>query len=118
PDASLRVYVHHLRKVLGSARIGRRAGGYVLRLEPDELDVDQFRALVAEGRAAASADEPARAADLFGEGLSLWRGSALSGLESVSVLAGAVAGLEELRLQTLEQRVDVGLVLGHYEAVV
>src|SRR5262245_633942 len=49
-EANLRVHVHHLRKALGGTRIARRAEGYLMRLEPDELDVDRFRALVAGGR--------------------------------------------------------------------
>src|SRR4051812_48124523 len=60
-DVSLRVYVHHLRKALGSERIGRRPEGYILRLDPDELDADRFAALVEAGRRAAGAGERERA---------------------------------------------------------
>src|SRR6266540_5446022 len=86
-EASLRVYVHHVRRAVGNARIDRRAGGYVLRLAPEEFDIDRFRTLVAEGRRAVSADEPGRASELFHAALDLWRGPALAGLESAAVLA-------------------------------
>src|SRR4051812_29210528 len=62
---SLRVHVHHLRQALGDSRIERRAEGYRLRVEPGELDVDRFRALAAEGRAALAAGQPVPASALF-----------------------------------------------------
>ena len=40
--ASLQVYIHGLRKQLGSDRIETHGGGYRLRLEPDELDLERF----------------------------------------------------------------------------
>jgi DNA-binding SARP family transcriptional activator len=117
-DASLRVHIHHVRRALGSTRIRRHAGGYGLRLEPDELDVEQFRAMVAAGRAAMLADEFARARQLFDAALSLWRGSALAGLESTPLLALDLASLEELRLQALEHRYELELALGQHARVV
>jgi len=59
---ALQVHVHTLRVALGGDRIVTRAPGYVLRVEPGELDADRFRALVDD-------DEPHDA-------LSLWRGPA------------------------------------------
>ncbi|MFG1687836.1 BTAD domain-containing putative transcriptional regulator [Nonomuraea sp. NPDC049269] len=117
-EASLRVYVHHLRRAVGTARIDRRTEGYVLRLAPDEFDVDRFRALVTEGRRAVSAEEPVRAGELFHAALDLWRGPALAGLQSAPVLAADAASMEELRLQTLEQRFEVELALGRHDGIV
>ena len=57
---ALQVHVHTLRVALGGDRIVTRAPGYVLRVEPGELDADRFRELVDD-------DEPHAA-------LSLWRG--------------------------------------------
>src|ERR1700721_2015564 len=39
-------YLYRLRKLLGHDRIVREAGGYVIRLEPGEFDVDEFERLV------------------------------------------------------------------------
>ena len=44
---SLDTYVYRLRRLLGHDRLSRASGGYVLRVEPGELDVDEFEALVA-----------------------------------------------------------------------
>ena len=45
---SVHVYVSRLRKQLGEDRLLTRAPGYVLRVEPAELDADRFERLVAE----------------------------------------------------------------------
>ena len=42
---SLDVYVHRLRKELGHDRLVRRDGGYMLRVEPGELDTDDLQRL-------------------------------------------------------------------------
>ncbi|WP_433616306.1 BTAD domain-containing putative transcriptional regulator [Dactylosporangium sp. CA-139114] len=115
-DANVRVYVHHLRKALGGDRIGRRPEGYVLRLEPDELDAARFRSLLAVARTATA--EPDRARQALEAALALWRGPALTGLESVPALAADAAGLEELRLQALEQRFELELARGRHEDVI
>jgi DNA-binding SARP family transcriptional activator len=45
---SLDTYVYRLRKLLGHDRLAHEAGGYLLRVEPGELDVDEFERLVAD----------------------------------------------------------------------
>jgi DNA-binding SARP family transcriptional activator len=85
-DATLRVYVSQLRKVLeprGSATGGRhflesRAGGYVVRLGADDLDLARFERLFEQGREALAAGDAAAAAATLRDGLAVWRGKALS----------------------------------------
>ncbi|GAA3299113.1 tetratricopeptide repeat protein [Dactylosporangium vinaceum] len=114
-DANVRVYVHHLRKALGGDRIGRRPEGYVLWLEPGELDAARFRSLLATARAEPL---PERALESLEAALALWRGPALAGLESVPALAADATGLEELRLQALEQRFEIELSRGRHEGTI
>ncbi len=94
-DASLRVYVHHLRQALGAARIARSGAGYRIVVHPGELDLDRFRELLAQDRVQLALD--------------LWRGSALAGLTDVPALAAEADALEELRLDALEQRIELDL---------
>src|SRR6188472_576150 len=47
---SLQVYVSRLRKLLPPDTLLTRPPGYLLELEPDELDLRRFEALLAEGR--------------------------------------------------------------------
>src|SRR5207253_2717594 len=72
--ASLQNFVAQLRKALGPDVIETRPPGYVVRLEPEQLDAARMRRLVDEARAS----EPARRAELLDEALGLWRGEPLA----------------------------------------
>src|SRR3989442_12247109 len=53
PDSAanvLQTYVSHLRRLLGRGSIVTRAPGYLIRLDPGQLDRDRFPALVADAR--------------------------------------------------------------------
>jgi hypothetical protein len=63
-------------KRLGDRRIVTRTPGYILRVEPSELDRSRFERLVAEARSV----EPERAPRLLREALALWRGAPLADL--------------------------------------
>ena len=77
---ALQVRVHGLRKSLGSERVLTRGSGYVLRADPDELDLIRFRMLYEEGRDALERGDAVGAAGQLGEALCLWRGEALADL--------------------------------------
>jgi DNA-binding SARP family transcriptional activator/class 3 adenylate cyclase/alpha-beta hydrolase superfamily lysophospholipase len=107
----VQVYVSQLRKALPEPRLHTRGSGYVLEVGRDELDVDRFRRLAAEGGSALSDGDAAGAAELLREALALWRGPALAGL-SEPFAEHEGAHLEELRLVALEQRIAADLGLG------
>jgi DNA-binding SARP family transcriptional activator/ABC-type transport system substrate-binding protein len=109
---SLDTYVSRLRTLLGGDRIERRPPGYRLRLEPGELDLERFEALLEQGRAAAAAGEPSVARDRLREALGLWRGRALADLEPEGSLGVEVKRLEERRLLAVEGQIDAELQLG------
>jgi DNA-binding SARP family transcriptional activator len=111
------IYVSQLRKVLPSGVLHTRAPGYLLDIAPEAIDVLRFDRLRAEGRAAIAEGDPATAAERLRAALSLWRGPALAEFsEPFAAVAGA--HLEELRLATLEERIDADLALGHHRDVV
>ncbi len=112
---TLQTYVSHLRKALGAERLEGRAPGYVLHVQPDELDAARFEALVREARAADG--QPDRVRDLLGEALGLWRGQAFADLDADG-LAGEIARLDELRIQATEERVSADLESGRHVEVV
>src|SRR5262245_27569560 len=70
--------ISSLRKTLGSSAIVTRASGYVIELEPEQLDLHRFEALVASARADGGAGDAGSAADRLREALALWRGPALA----------------------------------------
>jgi DNA-binding SARP family transcriptional activator/Tfp pilus assembly protein PilF len=119
--ASLQNHVMRLRKTLedGSGpRIVTEAGGYLIRVEPDELDVLRFESFLAAGREAAQAGSWAQAAAVLRAGLSLWRGELLSGLSSDKMAAREAPRLAEMRLQGIEARIDADLRLGGHAEVI
>jgi ABC-type transport system substrate-binding protein/DNA-binding SARP family transcriptional activator len=105
-------YLSRLRRVLGADRIERRAPGYLLRVEPDELDLACFERLLVEGRNRLAASEPDAAVKAFDEALALWRGSALADLQDEPFATAAAWRLEERRLLCCEERIDALLARG------
>src|SRR5215218_8257762 len=112
--SALQGYVAQLRRLLPEGRLLTRAGGYVLAVEPGELDADRFESLVAEARTR----EPAEAATTLRAALSLWRGPPLLDVRYETFAQREVLRLEELRLAATEQRIEADLLLGrHHELV-
>ena len=121
PSASrvtIRTYVKRLRRVLdgalgsaGSATsvITTEHGGYQLRRDAAVVDADRFRALTA--RAAAAGDHRTEA-QFLDQALALWRGEALSGVTSESLVTNVAPAMEEERLAALHRRIDLCLEQG------
>jgi DNA-binding SARP family transcriptional activator len=105
---SIQVYVSRLRKALGNERLVTQPPGYVLRVDPSDVDLGRFEQLVSEATRAA----PDSAARKLGKALGLWRGPALADLAYESFAQVEIARLEEMRLAVLEQRIDADLARG------
>jgi predicted ATPase/DNA-binding SARP family transcriptional activator len=100
---SVHVYVSRLRKVLPAGALVTEGAGYALQVAPDAVDLASFERLRAEGR--------------FHEALALWRGPPLA--EFDEDFARVEGGrLEELRLSTLEERLDADLARGRHAELV
>lgn len=114
---ALQAQVSRLRQALrpDDAILVSLPGGYRLDVDVDDVDAHRFERLAAAGRQALDGGDPATAARLLAEGLSLWRGTALSDVEGAAAVA---ARLEELRLAAAEDRFEAELTLGrHADAV-
>jgi DNA-binding SARP family transcriptional activator/tetratricopeptide (TPR) repeat protein len=143
PDARalLRGCVLRLRRALDSAgpptRVQTRPPGYLVEVQPGELDLDRFEELERAARQAMSdgtrrpapdaATRPAPggaarpalelAAARLHEALALWRGPPLDDLPPDTCRADA-ARLAECRLAALSERIDTDLYLGRHERLV
>ncbi|MFL5935313.1 MAG: BTAD domain-containing putative transcriptional regulator [Gaiellaceae bacterium] len=111
---TLQVYVSRLRKVLPPQTLHTRAPGYLLEVEPDDLDLHRFQRLLVEGREACAAGEAERAAQLLHAALALWRGAALAEFAFEPFAQAEIGRLEELRLAAVEERIDADLALGRH----
>ncbi|MGP0037617.1 MAG: ABC transporter substrate-binding protein [Solirubrobacteraceae bacterium] len=110
---SLHSYLYRLRKLLGHDRLAHAAGGYLLHVEPGELDADEFEQLVASAvTTAENGDNDATLGELTAA-LALWRGPAWGDLLDSEALERDALRLEELRLSALESRFEAELALGH-----
>ncbi len=100
---SLQVHVWRLRKALGDEENGgllaTDGGGYVLQLEPGQLDLEVFERLLDEGRTALADGRAEKASAALGEALGLWHEPALGELADEAFARGARARLDELRLE-------------------
>ena len=96
---TLQTVVMRLRQALGEANCVRHEpGGYLAEVEPEQLDLLRFRALVARQE--------------FGSALALWRGPVLGNVASESLQRDEVPSLVEEQLAALEQRLEADLAAG------
>jgi len=116
------IYVHRLRKeVIGDAEgrvLVRQAPGYLLRVTPDDVDIQVFEALVGQGRSELAARRADRAAELLGEALGLWRGPLLADVPASPALVTAAERATELWLDATELRIEADLACGRAAQVV
>ncbi|MGH3079443.1 MAG: BTAD domain-containing putative transcriptional regulator, partial [Gaiellaceae bacterium] len=115
---ALRVNVSRLRKALPPDVLTTRSPGYVVRVEPDTLDLHRFERLVDEGRSLLARGLAADGSERLREALSLWRGPALADFAYESFAQTAIARLEEIRLAAVELQIDADLALGRHDELV
>jgi predicted ATPase/DNA-binding SARP family transcriptional activator len=116
--AALRVNVSRLRKALPQDVLTTRSPGYVLRVEPDALDLHRFERLVGDGRNLLARGLAADASERLRDALSLWRGPALADFAYENFAQTAVARLEEIRVAAVELRIESDLALGRHDELV
>jgi DNA-binding SARP family transcriptional activator len=111
-DVTLRTHVSRLRQRLaavGSERaLVTRPSGYGLVLDPELVDSYRFERLAGLGQAL-GLGKPERAEQLLRAALELWRGEVLEDLGSPGYAQSEATRLDELRLVTLESRMDADL---------
>jgi len=101
----------------GGAVIATQAQGYVIRVEDGQLDSQRFADLMTAARTARQAGRVDRAVASYREGLRLWRGNALAGIDS-DLVRLAAGHLDEQRVVCSEDRIVLELELGrHHEMV-
>jgi hypothetical protein len=106
-----------LRRLPESELLVTRSPGYLLRVEPGELD-GPVRASRRAGTADLAAGDAAKAAEQLREALALWRGPALADFTDAPFARVESARLEELRLAATEDRIEAELALGRHADLV
>lgn len=126
PGPQLQVYVANLRNLLepnrpkgvASRRLASRAGGYLLAVADDELDLLQFRAHLAAGEHEVGAGQLAGGAVRLRQALDLFVCPAFPDLADIELLVPDLEEVEEARLDACQDLFDVELALGRHANVV
>jgi DNA-binding SARP family transcriptional activator len=114
---SVQVRVAGLRRAIRRDLVVTRGDAYLVRLEPNQLDLHRFEQLLSDASHELAGNPHAAVAKLD-EALSLWRGPPLADFTYESFAQSAIARLEELRAQAQELRIEAQLALGLHARVV
>ncbi|MGW7410363.1 BTAD domain-containing putative transcriptional regulator [Streptomyces sp. NPDC054833] len=122
--ATLQSHVSHLRRALHTKTrtsqlsvLRHRTPGYVLDLDPEQVDACRFERLVTDGRRLLEQRDPRTAHARLTEALGLWRGSPYAEFDSHPPLSDEGTRLEQIRLTAVESCAEARLALGAAEEV-
>jgi DNA-binding SARP family transcriptional activator len=115
--ANVRSYANRLRKDL-DGRLRAHPPGYLLAVQPGELDVAEFNELVRQGRGAMGGDRYEEALRHLTAALALWRGAAADDLPRTVGLAAQLDALEEQRYLAIEECARARLALGRHTEII
>lgn len=101
----------------GLPRLETCAPGYVLHVDPADVDLLRFRDEVAEGRALSAAGDPESAAARLRESLRLWRGPVLADLVEQGLSWPELDAVDEARADAQEDWFEAELACGRHQAV-
>ncbi|MFD3946018.1 BTAD domain-containing putative transcriptional regulator [Streptomyces sp. NPDC058579] len=118
--------VYGLRGALSAARGAAGAGGatlltrppgYMMRVDPEEVDLHQFHTWVGRGRELLAKGEPEAAAPLLRDALALWRGPALADLVENGVQWPELVALQNTQLNVMEEHFEAQLACGRHHEI-
>jgi DNA-binding SARP family transcriptional activator len=115
-DNTLQSYVSRLRHLLGHEAISSEDHSYQLQVTRENLDALRFESLVADAEEARSQPEKCRA--FCREALALWRGTPFGEFADQDPFRLEALRLDELRVFTMQLKLECDLSLGHHEMVV
>lgn len=98
---ALQSLVSRLRRVV-PATIDSAPGGYLLGIDPGDVDVIRFERLAVRGRDLMRRGEPGAAIEALGSALELWRGDALSDVVGVPFAVAVATRLDAEWLRVAE----------------
>ncbi|HEX5121127.1 MAG TPA: AfsR/SARP family transcriptional regulator [Pseudonocardiaceae bacterium] len=124
---TVQTYVCHIRKLItrndqsgaaGKDMLVTVSSGYMLSVERQQLDINQFRELHDRGRRLFDAGQVQEAATHLREALSLFRGAVLADLDAGEHLQPYKVRFEEDRASAHALRIQADLALGHHRELI
>lgn len=120
---TVRTYICHLRKLISDSTdstefLATVPSGYLLRVEPGELDVQRFDGLRESGQTLMEAGQYDLAAVEFRAALAMFRGPVLVDVDPGLVLRPFVVRVEEDRRSVRAMRIQADFALGRHRELV
>ncbi|WP_116049823.1 AfsR/SARP family transcriptional regulator [Amycolatopsis palatopharyngis] len=123
---TVHTYVYHLRRFIeqnglaadAESMLVTRAPGYVLRIDPAQVDVFTFQRLHRQGRELLDRGEHARAANCFRSALDLWSGPPVANVQCGPVLSAYGVELLEQRRNAHYLRIEADINGGLHRELV
>ncbi len=101
-----------------TAALLTHAPGYLLRVEPEALDLTRFQRLTEQGRADLATGSWDQAADKLRTAVNLWRGPALADLVETGMTWPELTAVQNGQIAAWEDLVEADLACGrHHEAI-
>lgn len=94
-----------------------QAPGYMMRVDPGQVDLYVFHERVAQGRDKLARSDAASAARLLQDALGLWRGPVLADLVETGIDWPELTAVQNMRLDVMEDYCEAQLASGHHHAV-
>jgi DNA-binding SARP family transcriptional activator len=124
--SALQVHISALRRTLEPDRrrgeppgiVLTQGSGYVLRVDPANVDAWRFEAGTLEACRELAGGRPRRVREKADEALSLWRGQPYADLAFESFVQPEIARLEQLRSTAMEAAMEAELALGNHAAMI
>jgi DNA-binding SARP family transcriptional activator len=107
---TLQAHVSQLRKVIGADHLISRDGGYLLNIDPQDVDANAFEEAVRQGTRAVRSSRFASGHRHFGRALQMWRGDAFLDVDDSELLARREI-LDEMHAYALEGHLECELEL-------
>ncbi|MEZ0090834.1 BTAD domain-containing putative transcriptional regulator [Streptacidiphilus sp. EB129] len=120
-SATVRTYVMRLRRLLGERADGAirtKASGYLMELSDSQTDLGSFTRHRKQATCHIEAGALDRASAELSAALRLWRDEPLLDVPSHTLREVEGHYLRELRLQTMESRMDLDLALGRHTEII
>lgn len=114
---TLQSYISRLRRLLGHDVIAFEDDAYRLVIDDDLVDAIRFERLATKAEELLAIDPP-RSRSLSMEALGLWQGDPFGDLVDDELFRIEVQRLEEMRIATMELRLEADIALEHHVQVV
>ncbi|WP_237531361.1 BTAD domain-containing putative transcriptional regulator [Streptomyces sp. SID3212] len=105
------------RNPTGTTALLTQPPGYMMRVEPEQVDLHRFHTWVEEGREKMAQGASESAASLLHDALALWRGPALADLVEAGIEWPELVAVQRARLDVMEDYFDTQLACGRHHVV-